>query len=71
MKVSEMCVRKKQVRPGVYKALCDGYIKVQAGSTVCLLVRLLCLMSICLWSKQNEVEYAGSTNRIVTGGLAE
>ena len=31
MKVSEMCVRKKQVRPGVYKALCDGYIRMQAG----------------------------------------
>ena len=31
MKVSEMCVRKKQVRPGIYKALCDGYIRMQAG----------------------------------------
>ena len=31
MKVSEMCVRKKQVRPGVYKTLCDGYIRMQAG----------------------------------------
>lgn len=32
MKVSEMCVRKKQVRPGVYKALCDGYIRMRAGA---------------------------------------
>ena len=31
MKVSEMCVRKKQVRPGIYKALCDGYIRMRAG----------------------------------------
>ena len=31
MKVNEVCVRKKQVRPGIYKALCDGYIRMQAG----------------------------------------
>ena len=31
MKVNEVCVRKKQVRPGVYKALCDGYIRMRAG----------------------------------------
>ena len=31
MKVNEVCVRKKQVRPGIYKALCDGYIRMRAG----------------------------------------
>lgn len=31
MKLNEMCVRKKQVRPGIYKALCDGYIRMRAG----------------------------------------
>ena len=31
MKVNDLCVLKKQVRPGIYKALCDGYIKVRAG----------------------------------------
>lgn len=32
MKLNEMCVRKKQVRPGIYKALCDGYIRMRAGA---------------------------------------
>lgn len=32
MKLNEMCVRKKQVRPGIYKALCDGFIMVRAGA---------------------------------------
>ena len=31
MKVNDLCVRKKQVRPGIYKALCDGYIRMRAG----------------------------------------
>ena len=31
MKVNEVCVPKKQVRPGIYKALCDGYIRMRAG----------------------------------------
>ena len=81
MKVNEVCVRKKQVRPGVYKALCDGYIRMRAGvyrvpvGTIIVPENDLLIVktkhgSVC-WRYELHRNWWGDMSCIVTGGLVE